>query len=44
MNIERVRFGAEGRPVERWVNYYFNPARYVYCLQLRRHPATGCVP
>ena len=29
LRIERVHFGAEGRPVERCINW-FNPHRYVY--------------
>ncbi len=36
MRIERVHFDAEGRPVERCVNY-FNPERYAYRVQLQRH-------
>lgn len=40
LRIERVHFDAEERPVERCVNY-FNPARYVYRLQLQRHSGGG---
>lgn len=36
LRIERVHFDADGRPVERCLNY-FNPDRYVYRLQLSRH-------
>ncbi len=40
LRIERVHFDADGRPVERCVNY-FNPGRYVYRLQLQRHSGGG---
>jgi DNA-binding GntR family transcriptional regulator len=36
MRIERVHFDADGRPVDRCVNY-FNPNRYVYRMQLQRN-------
>ena len=36
LRIERVHFGAEGRPVERCINW-LNPHRYVYRLQLQRY-------
>lgn len=36
LRIERIHFDADGRPVERCLNY-FNPDRYVYRLQLSRH-------
>jgi len=35
LQVERVHFDSEGRPVERCVNH-FNPERYVYRLQLQR--------
>jgi GntR family transcriptional regulator len=40
MRIERIHFDADGRPIERCVNY-FNPDRYAYRLQLDRHHNAG---
>ncbi len=40
LRIERNHFAADGRPIERCVNY-FNPERCSYRLQLQRHGTAG---
>lgn len=40
LRIERIHFDADGRPIERCVNY-FHPDRYAYRLQLHRQPVAG---